>query len=216
MSSIFLKSGSLKIGASQKLKMTVSSLTLDFSYSNDNKWLFNISDLGGEVLNDLNAGYEIQIQLVRYQPKGGYNNYGTPNRTAVSNNRFKTKPSYPNFIDLILPTSIPADKKARVNITSYQSSSFQNMDLTTWVNNMIKYESSAKQTSLRLRGLGFKVTDDVGYWFSKFRFIILINNKKFALTNKTLQMNYYNAGNINSVAISNVVQTSNLITINVG
>jgi hypothetical protein len=215
MSNIYLKSGSLRIGAS---KIKLVPFDFDFYYSNDNKWLFNISGLDGKIANDLNTGYEIQVQLVRYQPKGNYNKYNTPNGYLSSSEKRIGKPSYPNFIgikDIGTSTIVTADKKARINITNQQTNGFQNIDLTTWVNNMIKHEGLFKKTNLYLRQVQFTQLTE-GYWFSNFRFIILINNKKYNLTNKLLRIEYYNNGNINQSNVSNVIQTSNLITVSVG
>jgi hypothetical protein len=191
-----------------------SPMTLDFDYTSSN-WLFTINNISSTITDLLNSGYTMQIQLVRYQPKGNYTRYTTtsayPNGYASSSGRILAKPSYPNFIgieNIGTSTIVGADQKARTNITGL---SYENMNLTTWVNNMIKYEGMDKWTSLQLRAI-----TTPGYWYSRFKFVILIDNNKYALTNKTLEMRYYNNGNINQSNISNVIKTSNLIQINVG
>jgi hypothetical protein len=219
--------GSLKLNDKKVKLTTLTNATLDFSYSS-NQWIFNINNADGIILKELNAGYQMQIQLVRYQPKGTRNRLQQQSFNGYPMvGQKKGKPSYPNYIGVIDVTGDPvdADKKARINITSEQSNSFQNMNLTTWVNNMIKYESIATHGSAKIKGININAFpenylnvgyESTGFWFSKFKFIILINNRRYAISNKELIINYYNKGNINETSISNVVQTSNSITINVG
>jgi hypothetical protein len=191
----------------------VQTMELDYQFSND-QWLFSLNGVTQTVKNLLDDGYVMQVQLVRFQPKGNYNKKSTSNGYLSSSSKRMAKPSYPNFIGVInlnTFTTITSDRKAKIGINNQQSNIFQNMNLTTWVNNMIKYESYNKWTSAQLRAI-----TTPGYWFSRFKFIILINDTKYALTNKLLQMNYYNNGNINQTNLSNIIQTSNLITVNVG
>jgi hypothetical protein len=216
--SIKLKGGSLKLRGGSLKTFIPDPNTLTFSYDN-NEWIFNAS-LVGQALADFNAGYEAQIQLVRYQPVASINTKTLngrllPNRSGTPR---KVWGSYPNFIGINPNTGvlIPADKKARVNITSQSTSNFQNMNLTTWVNNMIKYEGIERHTNFKwYKLIRLNVLEGDGIWYSQFRFIILINNKRYALTNKFLKINYYNAGNISSTNISGVTQTSSLISINI-
>lgn len=224
-----LNNGSLKLKGSSLKNFTIlsSSITLDFAYTN-NQWIFSIEDIDQDALAALNDGYEMQIQLVRYQPAASKNRR-TPRATYISPSPtfiHKVKPSFPNWIGINGDTLDPisADKKARININSQLNVNPLSINLTTWVNNMIKYQGrQTNSTFQRFKGLFANALGDLndygynssGFWFSKFRFIILINNRKYALTNKELIINYYNAGNISSNIISNVVQTSNSISINV-
>jgi len=224
-----LNNGSLKLKGSSLKNFTIfsSNITLDFAYTS-NQWIFSIENIDQSVLVDLNDGYEMQIQLVRYQPASSKNRR-TPRATYIGPSPsfvYKVKPSFPNWIGINGDTLDPisADKKARININSQLNVNPLSIDLTTWVNNMIKYQGrKINSTFHRFKGLFANVFGDLnnegfdssGFWFSKFRFIILINNRKYGLTNKELIINYYNAGNISSNIISNVVQTSNSISINV-
>jgi hypothetical protein len=216
MGNITIVSGgkTLNIVSGKPVLTITPPMTLDFDYSGSN-WLFTINNIDSNTTTLLNNGYKMQIQLVRFQPKGNYTRYITdtayPNGYVNSSGRILAKPSYPNFIgieNIGTSTIVGADQKARTNITGL---SYENMNLTTWVNNMIKYEGMDKWTSLQLRAI-----TTPGYWYSRFKFVILIDNNKYALTNKTLEMRYYNNGNINQSNISNVIKTSNLIQINVG
>jgi hypothetical protein len=226
-----LNNGSLKLKGSSLKNFTIysSNITLDFAYTS-NQWIFSIEDIDQDALVALNDGYEMQIQLVRYQP-GASKNTRTPRATYMGQGPsfiHKVKPSFPNWIGIEGDTLDPisADKKARININTQLNVNPLNINLNTWVNNMIKYQGrEINSTFRRFRGLranvlggdidGYGFDSSSGFWFSKFRFIILINNRKYGLTNKELIINYYNAGDIASNIISNVVQTSNSISIDV-
>jgi hypothetical protein len=226
-----LNNGSLKLKDSSLKNFTIysSNITLDFAYTS-NQWIFSIQDIDQDALVALNDGYEMQIQLVRYQPRASKNTR-TPRATYMGPGPsfiHKVKPSFPNWIGIEGDTLDPisADKKARININSQLNVNPLNINLTTWVNNMIKYQGRETSSTFRkFKGLRANVfggdidgqgyDSSSGFWFSKFRFIILINNRKYGLTNKELIINYYNAGDIASNIISNVVQTSNSISIDV-
>jgi hypothetical protein len=220
MGNITIVSGgkTLNIVSGKPVLTITPPMTLDFDYSGSN-WLFTINNIDSNTTTLLNNGYKMQIQLVRFQPKGNYTRYITdtayPNGYVNSSGRVLAKPSYPNFIgieEIGTSTIIGMDQKARTDITDL---SYESINLTSWVNNMIKYESINKRTNLQLKGISYKNSNE-GYWYSRFKFIILINNTKYALTSKTLEMSYYNNGNVNQTNISNVIKTSNLIQINIG
>jgi len=188
--------GKIKLG-NQKAKlntfMTVNeNINLDYTYDSDGgKWIFNLESVNSAIFAAINQGKTIQMQLARKSIKSNY--IKLPNRNIDRNAGYR----YPNYIAVASPGdgNIPEDKKARIDITNQVKKGIKNIDLTTWVNNMIFYDSIL--TTRKLAGINNSALEDFFNneiqvpIFTIQRFVLLINNVRYALTDKELKIVMY-------------------------
>jgi hypothetical protein len=208
--------GNITIGGSKTLNITNTSskslimpqqlqivTTMQLTYSLvSSQWLFSLNGVTSSVKDLLDNGYTMQIQLIRER---GYQRSAAPNYNLEG--RQKKKPTYPSYVADFGGGGILEGKKARISINSFSSTIYQDMNLTTWMNNMFYYNSIIYPSTNKNPITGF--IDSNGYWFMKLGFCILINNNKLATTSYiTLNMKN-NAQPINT----NYTMTSNTIDI---
>jgi hypothetical protein len=208
--------GNITIGGSKTLNITNTSsksliipqqlqivTTMQLTYSLvSGQWLFSLNGVTSSVKDLLDNGYTMQIQLIRER--------GYMRRASVNYNlegKQSKKPTYPSYVADFAGGGILEAKKARIPINSFSSTIYQNMNLTTWMNNMFYYNSIVSPSTTK-RPIAQFISSN-GYWFIKLGFCILINNNKSATTSYiTLNMKN-NAQPINT----NYTMTSNTIDI---
>jgi hypothetical protein len=166
------------------------------------QWLFSLNGVTSSVKDLLDNGYTMQIQLIRER---GYMRRASVNYNAEGK-QYK-KPTYPSYVADFGGSGILEAKKARIAINSFSSTIYQNMNLTTWMNNMFYYNSIIYPSSNKNPITRF--IDSNGYWFMKLGFCILINNTKLATTNYIILNMKNNGQPINT----NYTMTSNIIDI---
>jgi len=179
----------------------VTTMQLNYSLVN-NQWLFNLNGVTSSVKDLLDNGYTMQIQLIRER---GYLRRTSPSYN-LEGKQYK-KPTYPSYVADFGGSGILEAKKARIAINSFSSTIYQNMNLTTWMNNMFYYNSIVSPSTTK-RPIAQFISSN-GYWFIKLGFCILINNNKSATTSY-ITLNMKNNGQpINT----NYTMTSNIIDI---
>jgi hypothetical protein len=177
--------------------------TMQLTYSLvSGQWLFSLNGVTSSVKDLLDNGYTMQIQLIRER--------GYMRRASVNYNlegKQSKKPTYPSYVANFAGGGILEAKKARIPINSFSSTIYQNMNLTTWMNNMFYYNSIIQPSSTK-RPIAQFISSN-GYWFIKLGFCVLINNNKLATTSY-ITLNMKNSGQpINT----NYTMTSNTIDI---
>jgi hypothetical protein len=208
--------GNITIGGSKTLNITNTSsksliipqqlqivTTMQLTYSLvSGQWLFSLNGVTQGVKNLLDDGYTMQIQLIRER---GYLRRTSPSYN-LEGKQYK-KPTYPSYVADFGGSGILEAKKARIAINSFSSTIYQNMNLTTWMNNMFYYNSIVSPSTTK-RPIAQFISSN-GYWFIKLGFCILINNNKSATTSY-ITLNMKNNGQpINT----NYTMTSNIIDI---
>ena len=196
--------GKLKLG-NQKAKLNTfmavnETINLDYTYdSNGGKWIFNLESVSSAIFTAINQGKTIQMQLARRMPHNNINTVQRDKGLLLSLSSIYKYPdrepqryTFPNFIAVASPGDggIPEDKKARINITREVKKGIKNIDLTNWVNNMIFYESilTTKKFNTLTPTKQDLFLNSNGTWFSILRFVLLIDNQRYALTNRQLKI----------------------------
>lgn len=191
------------------------NIALDFNYING-QWIFSLDYVNSEIFNQINSGKTIQIQLARRTVTNNKNRLSySENYTSNAGLRVG-RYTLPNYLAVGSPgdSGIPEDKKARINITNEVRKGVKSINLTTWVNNMIKYESpftGRKQATFYSPFYNDWISGLV-YWFAKFKFVLLINNVRYAFTNKEMVIQYYHINNIANLNM-NVSSSPSVITV---
>jgi hypothetical protein len=70
---------------------------------------------------------------------------------------------------------------ASEDISNFSTTGYQDMDLSTWANNMIKF--GQKPNRIRSVAAVQQTFNNLGYFFLNYGFVLLIDNKKFGTSN---------------------------------
>lgn len=179
----------------------IPPMNLTYTYSSNN-FYFTIENLYPEIQSKLLSGKKMRFQLVRY----------ARNKAANFEKTKFIKPTFPSYIGAEEGgASLLEEKKANIRIDNFIT--YNNMNLTLWFTNMIKWGSLNYESNIKYKGISnFKILN--GYWYQHYTFCILIDNKIYHFDNAPLfEVRMFNDGVWNINTYLDINTSENIISI---